>query len=295
MSAPLRLGLFAVALAAVFAVAGLAGDAFGPNRHVAAAASTAATGGDPHATAADSGDDADDGERVRVAAQPVRGLAVSQDGSTLELDRRTAQRGRRFELAFRINGRDGRAVRVFDETHTKRMHLIIVRRDLAGFQHLHPTMAVDGTWSTPVTLPNAGSYRVFADFSTRHVTKTLAADLQVDGPVTTAPLPASVGTVTADGLRVTFDSDAAHAGQEAELAFTVTDDGRPVTVQNYLGAKGHLVALREGDLAFLHVHPDEDRLRFMAEFPSPGRYRLFLQFQTGGRIHTAALTEEVSR
>jgi hypothetical protein len=25
----------------------------------------------------------------------------------------------------------------------------------------------------------------------------------------------------------------------------------------YLGAKGHLVVLREGDLAFLHVHPED--------------------------------------
>ncbi len=65
---------------------------------------------------------------------------------------------------------------------------------------------------------------------------------------------------------------------------------------DYLGAKGHLVALREGDLAFLHVHPDANRLRFEATFPTPGRYRLFLQFKTtDGRVHTAAFTREVSR
>ena len=63
---------------------------------------------------------------------------------------------------------------------------------------------------------------------------------------------------------------ASRAGTESELAFDVTRDGEPVAVEDYLGAKGHLVALREGDLAYLHVHPDEDRLRFMAEFPTPG-------------------------
>ena len=66
-------------------------------------------------------------------------------------------------------------------------------------------------------------------------------------------------------------------------------------MEPYLGARGHLVALREGDLAFLHVHPDADRLRFTAEFPSAGRYRLFLQFKAGGRVHTAAFTRQVSR
>jgi hypothetical protein len=79
------------------------------------------------------------------------------------------------------------------------------------------------------------------------------------------------------------------------LGFVVTRRGKPVHVDQYLGARGHLVALREGDLAFLHVHPDEDRLRFMATFPTPGRYRLFLQFKTDGRVHTAAFTQEVTR
>src|SRR3954463_12599790 len=34
--------------------------------------------------------------------QPVRGLAVSEKGLTLELARRTAPRGRPFELVFRV-------------------------------------------------------------------------------------------------------------------------------------------------------------------------------------------------
>ena len=75
---------------------------------------------------------------------------------------------------------------------------------------------------------------------------------------------------------------ASRAGAESRLAFDVTRDGKPVAVEQYLGAKGHLVALRQGDLAFLHVHPDESSLRFMAAFPTAGRYRLFLQFKSRG-------------
>ena len=99
-----------------------------------------------------------------------------------------------------------------------------------------------------------------------------------------------------DGLRVALSEGATKAGRESELAFTVTRAGKPVAIQNYLGAKGHLVALRQGDLAFLHVHPDERRLQFMATFPTAGTYRLFLQFKTAdGRLHTAAFTQEVTR
>ena len=44
------------------------------------------------------------------------------------------------------------------------MHLIVVRRDLTGFQHLHPRQAADGAWSADSRSREAGAYRVFADF-----------------------------------------------------------------------------------------------------------------------------------
>jgi hypothetical protein len=228
-------------------------------------------------------------------AAAVRGLAIGEGGLTLELAHGTAPRGRRSELAFRIADRHGRTVRHFDVEHAKRMHFILVRRDLTGFQHLHPVQAADGTWSVPATLRDAGAYRVFADFSVAGTPRTLAGDVAVDGTVRTRLLPAPTRTATVDGLRVTLTEGASRAGAESSLAFAVTRGGRPVAIQPYLGARGHLVALRQGDLAFLHVHPDHDSLRFMAGFPTAGAYRLFLQFQTGGRVHTAAFTQEVSR
>ena len=109
----------------------------------------------------------------------------------------------------------------------------------------------------------------------------------------TPPRVAPAQSVTVDGLRVALAEGATRAGAESELGFRVTRNGKPVAIQDYLGAKGHLVALRRGDLAYLHVHPDAKNLRFMAEFPSAGTYRLFLQFKVGGRVQTAAFTQEV--
>jgi hypothetical protein len=70
-------------------------------------------------------------------------------------------------------------------------------------------------------------------------------------------------------------------------------------IQPYLGARGHLVALRQGDLAYLHAHPEEHEgaahaIPFAAEFPSAGSYRLFLQFRVAGVVHTAAFTVAVA-
>ena len=53
-----------------------------------------------------------------------------------------------------------------------------------------------------------------------------------------------------------------------------------MTLEPYLGAFGHLVAIRAGDLAYLHVHPEgETGLRFVVDVPTAGVYRLFLGYQ----------------
>jgi len=283
MNAASKLAGFALALAVVFGGAALAGGAVGPQREQTPAARS-------HGGAME-----DDAHGATMVAQPVRGLAVSEGGLTLRLARVSARHGKPFDLAFRVVDHRGQTVRDFDVEHTKRMHLIVVRRDMTGFQHLHPTQSGDGTWSVPVTLRDAGSYRVFADFSVNGKPYTLADDIAVDGTLRSREVPAPVGSVSVDGLRVTLTEGASRARAESQLGFTVSRRGKPVEVQDHLGAKGHLVALRQGDLAFLHVHPDEDSLKFMATVPTAGRYRLFLQFKTEGRVHTAAFTQEVSR
>jgi hypothetical protein len=143
---------------------------------------------------------------------------------------------------------------------------------------------------------------VFADFKHGGRNETLAADLVADGPADPRPLPPpSEIARTGDGYEVKIDGEAA-TGREAELRFTVRKGGEPITVEPYLGAGGHLVALREGDLAYLHVHPTGHAsggehaggpVAFATEFPSPARYRLFLQFKHEGRVQTAAFTREV--
>jgi hypothetical protein len=229
------------------------------------------------------------------AADPVRGLTASADGLTFELATTQLTPGERGELRFQIVGEAGRPVRDFEVEHEKRLHLILARRDLTGFQHLHPRMAADGTWTTPVTIAEPGNYRVFADFKRDGENQTLARDLTVTGAADPEPLPPPADTtITAGGYRVELTAGRVTAGEPAELGFRVTRGGEDVALQDYLGAKGHLVALRAGDLAYLHTHPEDaggaGKVSFETEFPSEGRYRLFLEFKHDGQVHTAAFT-----
>jgi hypothetical protein len=260
-----KLAGFLLMLGIVFGVATVAGGAIGPDRE----------GAEPRG-----GMNSEHGEMPE--ADPIRGLAVEDEGLRLELASSSLARGEAGTLRFRVAGAKPGD---FELTHEKKMHVIVVRRDGQGFQHLHPSMSADGTWSTPITIPDAGAYRVFADFSRGGEAHTLAADLTVDGEADYAPLGPVTDVAETDGYRVELEADG------EDLDFAITRDGQPVQTEPYLGAGGHLVALREGDLAFLHVHPKDERsVSFEAHLEPESRYHLYLQFQHEGRVHTAELT-----
>ncbi|MFD7199052.1 hypothetical protein [Streptomyces sp. NPDC059893] len=86
------------------------------------------------------------------------------------------------------------------------------------------------------------------------------------------------------------------------LTVSIAEDGKPVTdLEPYVVAYAHLTAFHEGDAAFAHLHPTTKVsgdnggpfLSFRAELPTSGNWRLFLQFHTGGKLHTAALALRV--
>jgi hypothetical protein len=292
MNTPTRVAAFAVGLLAVFGGAVGIGRAVGP----VATAGPAVTehAGDDHG--------ADQAPGAEHAAHLPKGLMVSQDGYSLRLADRSLPAQESAPLRFRILGPDGQPVTRYTPGHGKDLHLIAVRRDLSHYQHVHPRLAADGTWSVPLDLSAAGVYRVFADFipAGRADGLTLGADLSVAGRFDPRPLPRSSQTAVVDGYTVTLDGGLA-AEQESELTLSVSRKGRPVTdLQPYLEAYGHLVALRDRDLAYLHVHPAGapgdgktpagPDVVFYATAPSDGAYRLFFDFQHDGKVRTAEFT-----
>jgi hypothetical protein len=284
MTGLLKVVGFLVALIAVFAAALGVGNAIGP-------VST------PEPVA---GHDA--GHEESAASAPEvevpGGLMVSQDGYTLRLHQAGAGPGRDVPVSFTIDGPDRRPVTAYDVEHGKRLHLIAVRRDFTGFQHVHPQLGSEGTWFTDLDLM-PGAWRLFADFNpTGGVGLTLGADLSVPGDYRPERPSGQVRIARVDGYTVTLAGDL-RPGAASELTLTVERNGRPVTdLQPYLGAYGHLVALRNGDLAYLHVHPEGapgdgsttpgPEVVFFAEVPSAGDYRLFLDFRHRGVVRTAS-------
>jgi hypothetical protein len=293
MGTPVRVALFVTALALVF------GTAWGVGRVVEDRVGPVEVATDDHGTD-DGGEagghgtegEAEDGHAATPAtpaADVPGGLQVSESGYTLQLPASGLAPGR-ATLRFVVTGPDGEAVTAYDEEHEKDLHLIVVRRDFSGYQHVHPTMTPDGTWTTDVDL-TPGSWRVYADFTpTGGPALTLGTDLDVPGRYAPAAHPGQRVSDTVGGYTVDLEGDL----DDGAVTVRVSRDGEPVTdLEPYLGAYGHLVALREGDLAYLHVHPEDGdagpEVPFAVEVPSEGGYRLFFDFKHDGVVRTAEL------
>jgi len=255
-------------------------------------------GHDAHGAAVQ--EDADHG--AHAAAETTAGVSLAAGGYTLAPVSAPAATGEQGRLSFRILDGSGAPVTAYTPQHEKDLHLIVVRSDGAQFRHVHPSLDAStgtGTWSIPWAWSAAGSYRVFADFAADGADPvTLTRTVDVAGSF--APVvPATSTRTSVDGLDVGIAGDLV-AGSSSELTVTVRRHGVPVTtLQPYLGAFGHLVALREGDLAYLHVHPEGaapagsdatsgPEVRFGAHVPTAGRYLLYFDFQIDGTVHTAS-------
>ena len=298
MNAAGRLGLYAAGVAAAFAGAfGIAAAVVPPS---AVSAWAEGSGMEDHAGMAES----------TAAVESLPGLSLSAYGYVLSPVSAPAAVGEQDELGFTILDDAGEPLRDFETSHEKKLHLIVVRTDGSQYRHVHPVLdRASGTWTTPWEWSAAGTYRVYADFAPAveggpdKVTLTRTVD--VAGELSPAPAADVKTTDYADGFEVTVDGRLI-AGSASELTLTVRRDGEPVSeLQPYLGAFGHLVALRDGDLAYLHVHAQGDEpkpggtagpeISFAAEAPTAGKYLLYFDFQVDGQVHTAEFVVDAAQ
>lgn len=301
MKGPARLALFGGGLVLVLVLAlglGRAFDGSSNDDEEEMKMSTATMNqdhgaGSGHAQESGPEDHAEMQSSSEMTSSEPAGLAIANERFRLDAETTAFDSAGRKRLRFRVLDRSGEVVEDFTEEQERELHLILVGRDLSGYQHLHPTRDAKGVWSVQADFDRPGPYRVFADFESAGERMTLGYDVAVAGDYQPIALESPATKARTADYEVSVNEPSS-----GELEFSVTREGESVSdLEDYLGAKGHLVVLREGDLAYLHVHPEPEAeagtIGFMAHFPSAGRYRLYLQFKHEGRVRTTEVTKEV--
>jgi hypothetical protein len=206
-------------------------------------------------------------------------------------------------LKMMIHEADGAMAREFETVHEKLVHLIIVRDGLDEFAHVHPAVDDQGNLTITHTFTKAGKYRLFADHKPKGRAPAVAkAEIDVSGeqsppPALTVNAP---GQVTAEGVVAQVELQNAPAGQATEVRFRLANDaGQPIDdMQPYLGARGHLVVISADGTQYVHAHPLDtptaaNEVVFMCQFPSPGLYKGWAQFQLTDRLRTVPFIAEI--
>jgi hypothetical protein len=231
--------------------------------------------------------------------------------------------GRPTTVSFTIDQPSGQPLTTYRTgpgPHTG-VHLIIVRDDLSDLIHKHPPVQPDGRVSERIDFPKAGRYRVLVDaypqLSRPPPNFQLYQQVQVGSTDPTAPVPPFRQTVAVDGYRATMlHKPRLRAVRPTFLDVQVTDpQGKPARFTPYYGALAHAIFFRSGTLDYFHTHvcgpntpgctsvvananltgksTKPGRLRLGLLLPVPGTWRLFLQFKSGGQVHTAPYTLKV--
>lgn len=233
--------------------------------------------------------------------------------------------GQTIKLVYVIKNEKGDIVTKFEIAHEKIMHFIVVRKDLQDFAHLHPVFNQStGEFSVDVIFPNNGPYRIFPDFTPgednpQKLPVTVFSDIEVGNTSAYSSIALSTDTENkkpADGYEITYlfpKDDQLRAQKELTYSLLVEENGQPVTnLENYLGAKGHSVIIKEKTLDYIHTHALEEneeleqavhggehvakqkeavsqgnQIDFSTTLPETGIYKIFTQFQHEGKIITS--------
>jgi hypothetical protein len=195
------------------------------------------------------------------------------------------------------------AVRKFTVVHERPLHLFLVGDGLEYFAHEHPVLQPDGVFMLDVALPKPGPYMAIAEFLPEGGTpQTFQQAFTTGDPFARAVNPAvDTAPKVVGGMRVSLDASQVKAGDTKALTFRIEDaaSGAPVTdLEPYLGASAHLLVVAVDLTEALHGHPTEDgrgpAIAFAPLVPRPGLYKVWIQFQRGGTVSTAAFVIAVS-
>ena len=192
------------------------------------------------------------------------------------------------EIAFAIM--DGDAVFTdYGVSHTKEMHLLVVRDDLRHFHHVHPERDAEGVWHVPFTPPAGGTYWIYADFiGTDDKPHTIRFTRTLEGDPGERGLSQNFGTEKLVGKYIVeLHADPYDQGMLFTVKIRDERYGDAPQLEPYLGAMGHGILLsQEGNFIHTHPSPAGDELVFHTRALTGGFYRIFAQFQIQGELLT---------
>jgi len=225
----------------------------------------------------------------------------------------------------------GVAIETLEKVHTKEMHLMLVREDLTNFNHLHPVFK-DGAYTIEHTFSDDGYYKTWINFEHGNAQRVVGFEFQTEKSKGrgTDQVVSGVNlkkTVLGYNIELT-DPKQIKTNKETNLEFIITDTSGKIIklseLEDYLGAKGHLIIISQDLNDFGHGHIEGghaegggkhgfkiikevyasggghattaasvENLTTKHMFKQVGLYRIWLEFQIAGQMVRSDFTVAV--
>lgn len=189
-----------------------------------------------------------------------------------------------------------------NDSHTKKLHLVVYDGSLNEFNHVHPTF--DGQlWKSELNLTTNGSYYIWAQGVLLDGTEFSASyRVNVVGGKPALPVVA-LGNIRKSAVGntvVELSKQKIKAGKMVMLTYTVSrNDGTQAEVTPYLGANAHVIAVSPDGDDLIHAHPMDGNSTntgmIHVTFPTEGDYRIWVQVIDAGVLKTVPLSVTVQK
>lgn len=189
-----------------------------------------------------------------------------------------------------------------DVVHEKKVHMLVVNQELTWFDHIHPEEQSNGNYTVSETFPYGGKYLIYTDFKPSSASGIVnQQELEVHGEKNTqSPMTANKFVSIVDGYKITLvNGDDFKTNRAQHMGFSIEKDGKYITSKDitpFLGAVAHVVMIGKEDKNFMHIHPTSNEkypIHGETSFEKSGIYRMWVQFQIDGKVHTADFTVNV--
>lgn len=209
-----------------------------------------------------------------------------------------------ISVTIEIRDNNGKPLENFEISHEKKMHLIVVSKDLFFFNHVHPEYKGKGVFKVITRFPSGGEYKLVSDFvpegagsMTKHTWITVSGEPNQPEPI--QPDQSLIKVV--HGKQVTLSFDQLITVKPLTMTFTFKDSNtnNPITdLQSYLGAIGHVVVFSSDAEQYIHNHPIEEHTtgpeaKFMTSYPKAGIYKIWGQFKHDDTLFLVSYVVEV--